>query len=57
MPVRVTLVLPQGAGDDWTLVESDVLEGNNVKAAAVSFGAALALIVEPDVPVVPDPNA
>jgi hypothetical protein len=57
VPVRVTLVLPQQAGDAWSSIEGDVLEGNNVRTATVVFGSELAVTVEPDVTELPGRDA
>ncbi len=50
IPVRLTLATPADEAT-WRLIEADVVAGNNVSAATVSWNAAeLTVAIEPDAP-------
>jgi hypothetical protein len=51
VPVRARIVLSDEHQDAWALVERDVLSGNNVVGATVSYGAD-----EAGVTIVPEPT-
>jgi hypothetical protein len=51
VPVRARLVLPLADRDAWSSSERDVLAGNNVGAAEVSFKAdRMEAVIEPQPP-------
>lgn len=47
VPLRAALVLPAAYERNWSDIERDVLDGNNIVSAEVRFGEALAVRVEP----------
>jgi valyl-tRNA synthetase len=50
IPVRLTLTTPASEAT-WRMIEADVVAGNNVSSATVSWdGAELSAAIEPDTP-------
>jgi hypothetical protein len=56
VPLRAVLTLPASFKFNWSEIERDVLEGNNIVSVEVTFGETLAVRVEP-VETAADPRA